>query len=76
LQQAGAALRCGASASHHGGFSCWGAQALGIWASTVVVHRLSWSMAYGIFPDQGLNPFPWQMDSYPLYHQESPKSHS
>ena len=33
--------------------------------SVVVVHRLSCSMACGIFPDQGLNPCPlhWQADS-------------
>ena len=42
--------------------------------SVVVVHGLSRSMACGIFPDQGSNPCPlnWQMDSYPLYHQQSP----
>ena len=36
--------------------------------------RLSCSMACGIFPDQGLTvcPLPWQVDSYPLYHCESP----
>ena len=34
----------------------------------------SYSEAWGIFPDQGLNrcPLPWQADSYPLYHQGSP----
>ena len=35
----GATLRCGARASHCGGFSCCGAQALGAWASVVVVHE-------------------------------------
>ena len=36
--------------------------------STVVVHRLSCSAAYGILPDQGLNPclLHWQADSLPL----------
>jgi len=40
----------------------------------VVVHRLSCSVASGIFPDQGLNPCPlrWQADSYPPHHQGSP----
>ena len=33
LQRAGAALRCGARASHCAGFSCCGAWALGVWAS-------------------------------------------
>ena len=32
----GAALRCGVQASHCGGFSCCGAQALGAQASVVV----------------------------------------
>ena len=59
------------------GFSCCGAQALGVWASVVVArglwtagsvvvaHRLSCSAACGIFPDQGSNPCPlhWQEDS-------------
>ena len=33
--------------------------------SVVVAHRLSYSAACGIFPDQGLNPYPlhWQADS-------------
>ena len=39
-----------------------------------VVHRLSCSMAYGIFLDQGWNasPLHWQADSSPLDHQGSP----
>ena len=41
LRRAGATLHCGARASHCGGFSCCGAQALGAWASVVVAHRLS-----------------------------------
>ena len=46
LGRAGATLRRGARASHCGGFSCWGARALGAWASVqdvgsvVVAHRL------------------------------------
>ena len=47
---------------------------LRVWASAAVAHRLSCSMACGIFLDQGLNPCPlhWQVDSYPVYHQRSP----
>ena len=65
LQRAGATLRCGAWASHCGGFSCCGALALGAQASVVVAHGLSCSVACGIFPDQGSNPCPlhWQADS-------------
>ena len=37
----GATLRCGAWASHFGGFSCCRAWALGVWASVVVARRLS-----------------------------------
>ena len=52
---------CGVLASHCGGFCCCKAQALGVWASVVVAHRLS-PMACGISLDQGLNlcPLPWQ----------------
>ena len=42
--------------SSQGGFSRCGVQALGVLFSVVEVHRLSYSAAYGIFPDQGLNP--------------------
>ena len=44
-------------------------------SSVVGAHRLSCSTACEIFPDQGLNlcPLCWQMDSYPLHHQGSPK---
>ena len=86
LWRAGATLRCGAWASHCGGFSCCGARALGTRASVVVarglqstgsvvvVHGLSCSAACGIFPDQGSNlcPLHWQADSQPLRHQGSP----
>ena len=36
------------------------------------MHRLSCSVACGIFLDQGLNscPLQWQADCYPLYYQE------
>ena len=52
------ALRCSC-------FSCV-AQALGAWASVVVVHKRGCSAACGIFLDQGLNPCPlhWQADSF------------
>ena len=47
---------------------CCGAWALGVRASVVVVHRLSCSVACGIFPEQGSNPYHlhhlhWQVDS-------------
>ena len=44
-------------------------------ASGVMEHRLSCSTACGIFPDQGLSPWPlhWQPDSYALYHQGNPR---
>ena len=44
-----------AQASHRGGFSCCGAQALRHMDTVVVAHRLSCSSAWGIFPDQGSN---------------------
>ena len=49
-------------------------QGLQVTGSVVVAHGLSGSEACGIFPDQGSNPcrLSWQMDSYPLYHQEVP----
>ena len=47
---------CGAPASCRGGFSCCGAQALGVSVSVAVVHGLSCPKACRIFPDQGLNP--------------------
>ena len=42
--------------------------------SVIVAHGPSCSAAYGIFPDQGSNPYPlhWQADSQPLRHQGSP----
>ena len=72
VAMSGATLPCSAWTSHCGGFSCYGARALGVQASVVVahrlssvVHRLSCSAACGIFPDQGSNPCPlhWQVDS-------------
>ena len=41
LRRAGATLRCGAQASHCGGFSCCGARALGTRASVVAACSLS-----------------------------------
>ena len=41
VMASGGTLRCGARASHCGGFSCYGARALGARASVVVVHGLS-----------------------------------
>ena len=43
--------------------------------SVVVAHGPSCSVACGLFPDQGLNPYPlhWQADSQPLRHQGSPQ---
>ena len=81
MWQAGATLHCGAQASHCGGFSRCRAQVPGMWASVVVVHKLSSCVhglscptACGIVPDQELNPCPlhWRADSYPLYHHGSP----
>ena len=63
----GATLHCGARTSHCGVFSGCGTQALGEWASVVVVRRLyrvssvlvahwlSCPKEYGIFLDQGWN---------------------
>ena len=55
FQWGGATLRCGVWASHHGGFSCFGAQALSERASVAVAHGLSGSVSCGIVSDQGLN---------------------
>ena len=47
---------CSAWASHHGGFSCCGAQALGTRASVIVAHGLSCSDACGMLPEPGIKP--------------------
>ena len=58
----------------------WSTGFQGVWlqhmGSVVMAHGLSCSMACGIFPDQGSNPYPlhWQVDSDPLCHQGSPNS--
>ena len=71
-----------ARVSRCSGFSCsWalgsracGLQTLRCEGSVVVVHRLSCSVACGIFPDQGLNSYllHWQADSLSLSHQGRP----
>ena len=45
-------------------------------ASVVVVQGLSRPAACGILPDweSNLCPLHWEADSYPLYHQGSPKA--
>ena len=84
--ESGATSNCSAWASHPGGFS--GARrfqwlqhrgsvvaAPGLYSAGSVVgaHRLSCSVACGIFLDQGFNPclLHWQADSLPLSHQGS-----
>ena len=67
-------LHYSARVPHCSGFSCCGAQAVGMWASVVVTHGLSCSMACEIFQeDLGWNPYAlyWQGESYALYHQGS-----
>ena len=72
LRRAGAPLGCRAQASLFRGFSCCGARLWSI-GSVVVAHGLSCSAAWGVFPDQGLNPrlLHWQADSFPVSHQGS-----
>ena len=63
-------------ASHCGCFSyCW-AWALDVQVSVAMARRLSWSMACGMLPDQGLNPclLYWQVDPLPLKHQGSSRA--
>ena len=74
LWQVGATLCCGVQASHCGDFSCCRAQALGAWVSVVVAHRLSCSVACGIFLDQGSNSchLHQQADSYHCTTREVP----
>ena len=81
----GATLSWGAPAPRCYGFSCGRTWALGMWASVVVahgllsagsvvvVHRLSCSVACGVFLDQGLNLWPlrWQVDSLPLVYRDA-----
>ena len=59
----GATPPCGVLASHHGGFSCFGAQTLGICVSVATAREISSCDTYtlgdpvacGIFPDQEWN---------------------
>ena len=67
-------LHCCEWASHCGGFSCCRAQALGCLGFSscdtwVYLLRGMWNL-----PDRGSNlcPLHWQVDSYPLHHQECP----
>ena len=75
LWRAGLLSRRGAA--HRGGFSCFGARALGLAGSIVVTHGLSCSVAREIFPDEGsgLCPLHWQLSSYALCHQGRAKDH-
>ena len=73
--QMGATVHFSAQASHRGGFSSCGAQALGHVGSVVVAHGLSCPEAVcEIFPNLGSNPCPLhrQADSSPRGHQGSP----
>ena len=56
------------------GFSLW---CLLLWSTGSRVHRLSSSVACGIFLDQGLNLYllHWQADSLPLSQQGSPSKY-
>ena len=67
--------RCVVGASYCSGFSCWWTKALKGVGSVVAAHRLTCSMAYVIFLDQGSNPcvLHWQVDYYPLCHERSPR---
>ena len=76
-RERGLLFSCPEWASHCCGFSC-GERAAVIEApglshtgSAVAMHRLSCSVAYGIFPDQGLNLWllHWPVASLPLSHQ-------
>ena len=61
----------------HAGFSsCVVGSAVapgGLQSTVPTGNGLSHSAACGALPDQGLDecPLPWQVDSYPLYHQGS-----
>ena len=63
LQRAEATLCCSAQGSHCGGFSSFGAQALGAWASAAETLGLCCSVACGVFPDQELNLCPLRCDA-------------
>ena len=65
---------CDARASHRGGFSFCGAQAIGSMGFSTCGSWAYYSTACGIFLDQELNlcPLCWQIHSQPLGHQGSP----
>ena len=67
-------LHCGAQALGHSGFSSCGMWAQG---SMAQAHGLNCSVTWGIFVDQGWNPFLllWQADSLPLSLWGSPEAH-
>ena len=64
---------CTAQALGHVGFSSCSSRALEHRLNSCDIRACS-SMACGIFPNQGLNPYllHWQADSLPLSHQGSP----
>ena len=72
LWRVGATLCCDVWASHGHGFSCCKAQVLGARATVVVAYGLHYSMACGIFLDQGSNlcPLHWQVNSHLLTIRE------
>ena len=63
-------------ASRCGGFSCYVLEPLEPEGLAVAEPGLSCSAARGVFPDQGWSPRPlrWQVDSYPMRHQGSPRT--
>ena len=63
-----ATLPCGMQASHCGGFSCCRVGALGERASVVAAWALSGPVAWGIFPDQGLNLYHLHCTEVPWLH--------
>ena len=65
----GATLHGGVRASHCGGFSCCGAQALGTWASVVVADGLS-SCGMWDLPRPGLEPMSPALagEDFTFYH--------
>ena len=75
LRWAGAALRCGARASHGGGFSGCGTWAVDARALALAAHGLSCPRERGYVSSQARDwtcvALHWQADSLPLRHQES-----
>ena len=64
----------GAQTSHCSSFSCCRAQAPRCLGSVAAVYGFSYFEMCRIFLDEGSNqcPLPWQVDSLPLDHQDSP----